>query len=133
MDNKVKAKAVLFLAFTNLHSFGRQRDQTLLPSIIRIYYTRHYRNSLKGKQATHQHKSYNASGVGATIPFGIRETSVRGYCCGGGAEVQSYAIWGCSEEFCDRTKGIKGFNVTAPLLLSGARAALLPVSETRKN
>ena len=43
-----------------MHSFSRWRYQNFnFFSIIRIYYTRHYRNFLKRKQAMPQHKSYN--------------------------------------------------------------------------
>ena len=41
-------------------SFSSWQDQNFnFYSIIRIYYTKHYRNFLKRKQAMPQHKSYN--------------------------------------------------------------------------
>ena len=50
---------MLFFNFNCTVLAGGNIKTSIFFSIIRIYYTRHYRNFLKRKQAMPQHKSYN--------------------------------------------------------------------------
>ena len=51
-------------------SFSSWQDQNFnFYSIIRIYYTKHYRNFLKRKQAMPQHKSYNVFRQGTSHSY----------------------------------------------------------------
>ena len=50
---------MLFFNFNYTVLAGGDIKTSIFFSIIRIYYTRHYRNFLKRKQAMPQHKSYN--------------------------------------------------------------------------
>ena len=50
---------MLFFNFNCTVLAGGDIKTSIFFSIIRIYYTRHYRNFLKRKQAMPQHKSYN--------------------------------------------------------------------------